>query len=294
MMAHACGVPGALFTLLYKDVPLILTLQEGDPPEYIERTMRPLWPLFKRAFTHARTIQVISTFLGDWARRMGCTTNPIRIPNGVHVAHFMKRASDEELSEIQHRLGKKRGDVLLITTSRLVRKNGIDTVIQALALLPHHVHFIIFGNGPDAESLRALAQSLGVADRTHFMGTISHRDMPPYIQACDIFIRPSRSEGMGNSFVEAMAAGVPVIATQAGGIADFLFDAKRNPEQKPTGWAVDIDAPEQIRDAVLEICVHKDVVREVTEHARASVEHAYDWNTVAASMKTHVFDATLK
>ena len=59
MMAHGAGVPAALFKIFYPSVPYALTLQEGDPPEHIERVMRPLWPLFKRAFTKADIVQPI-------------------------------------------------------------------------------------------------------------------------------------------------------------------------------------------------------------------------------------------
>ncbi len=78
------------------------------------------------------------------------------------------------------------------------------------------------------------------------MGQAGYAQLPDALAACDIFIRPSRSEGMGNSFIEAMAAGLPVIATQVGGLSDFIYDAKRNPGKEATAWAVDPDSPEQI------------------------------------------------
>jgi len=83
MMAHASAVPSAIFKLINPRVPFILELQEGDPPEYIERTMAPLWPLFSRAFTSADAASVISTFLGRWAKHRGFRGEPILIPNAV-------------------------------------------------------------------------------------------------------------------------------------------------------------------------------------------------------------------
>src|SRR3989344_4819635 len=117
--------------------------------------------------------------------------------------------------------------------------------------------------------------------------------MPLYLRACDIFVRPSRSEGFGNSFIEAMAAGVPVIATQEGGIADFLFDAKRNPKVPPTGWAVDKDSPEQIAAAVKDILGNPDQVRRVIENARALALKKYDWDLIARNMRQKVFEPLL-
>ena len=95
-----------------------------------------------------------------------------------------------------------------------------------LPKLPENVHFIVLGVGPDEVMLKKLVKHERVESRVQFLGQIEHNEMPLYLKACDIFIRPSRSEGMGNSFIEAMAAGLPVIATQEGGIADFLFDEK--------------------------------------------------------------------
>ena len=294
MMAHSCGVPAAIFKWFHPDVKYILTLQEGDPPAYIERMARPVWFLFKRAFNTADTIQVISTFLGKWAKRMGYAGEPVLVPNAVNTSHFMQSYLPEELTAVRTELGKKTGDIFLITTSRLVHKNGVDTVIAALAHLPENVHFVIFGGGPDESKLHRLAQTLGVVERTHFRGLIKHEVMPKYLKACDIFIRPSRSEGMGNSFVEAMAARIPVIATQEGGIADFLFDAKRNPDQKTTGWAVDTDSPNQIAAAVEFILNNPKTVASVLDTAQELVVRRYDWDLIAHDMCDKVFLPTLK
>lgn len=285
MMAHSCGIPAALFKLFNPKVPYLLTLQEGDPPEHIERLAKPVWPLFKAGFTKAEYLQPISTFLKAWGARMGFKGKAEVIPNGVSIAHFTKPVPEERIEEMRRSIGKAEGEVALVTTSRLVHKNGIDDVIRALPHLPEHVVFYIYGIGPDEEMLRELAKEQGVASRARFMGQIGHADMPVLLRACDIFIRPSRSEGMGNSFVEAMAAGLPVIATQEGGIADFLFDAKRNPDRPATGWAVDADAPQQIAEVVMDILQHPERVVQVRETALAMVRERYDWERIAASMR---------
>jgi glycosyltransferase involved in cell wall biosynthesis len=90
---------------------------------------------------------------------------------------------------------------------------------------------------------------------------------------------------MGNSFVEAMVAGLPVIATQEGGIADFLFDAKKNLSVPTTGWAVDVDAPEQIAEAVQDILANPKQVERVRTTARNLACEKYDWDTISLRMK---------
>lgn len=289
MMAHATGVPAGKFKRAFPDVKYLLTLQEGDPPEYIEQKMKVFGKAFDEAFLRADAIQVISTFLGKWAKRKGFKAEPVLVPNAVNTQHFMQEYSAEELRAVRREFGVADDDVLLVTTSRLVHKNAVDDVVRAIALLPAHVKFIVFGTGPDEVMLDTLTKELGVENRVQLRGHISHAQMPKYLKACNIFIRPSRSEGMGNSFVEAMAAELPVIATQEGGIADLLFDAKRNSDRGTTGWAVNANAPEQIRDAVLGILNTPEASRAVVLRAKTMAIEKYDWNLIAARMDKEVF-----
>ena len=294
MMAHATGVPAGKFKKKFPEVKYVLTLQEGDPPEHIEKKMKIFGKAFDEAFTRPDLIQVISNFLGKWARQKGFSGQLIRVPNAVNTNHFTQQYSAEEIQEVRNELQLSNEDIALVTTSRLVHKNGIDDVITALSHLPSHIKFIIFGTGPDEIKLKELAEKLNVTDRVLFYGFIDHAVMPKYLKACQIFIRPSRSEGMGNSLVEAMAAELPVIATQEGGIADFLFDGERNPDKSTTGWAVDADAPEQIADAVQKIIADNNATQQVVQTARTMAIEEYDWNLIAARMKTEVFETVLK
>ncbi len=282
MMAHATGVPAARFKEAFKDVPFVLTLQEGDPPESIERTMRPFEPYFTKAFTSADAIQVISNFLGAWATRKGSKHAPVLIPNAVDTEHFSKPISDRDLTGARQELGLSDTSIALVTTSRLVKKNGLDTVIEALPLLPKEVAFVIFGVGPEEEYLRALAERLGVKERVLFKGQISHDVMPKYLKACNIFIRPSRSEGMGNSFVEAMAAELPVIATPVGGITDFLIDGE-------TGWFAAVDNPSSIVNAYERIYSSVENTSAVITKAKKVALDRYNWNLIAKRMENEVF-----
>lgn len=276
MMAHSTGVPAGLFKTFKPRVPYILTLQEGDPIPHIERTIRPLWPLFVRGFKKADIVQAISTFLGKWARTRGFKGQLEIIPNAVNTKKFAGEPIAHE-------------GTILITTSRLVHKNAVDDVINALLFLSPTIKFQILGQGPLEADLKALVKKLNLESRVEFLGNIPNPELPRYLHAADIFIRPSRSEGMGNSFVEAFAAGLPVIATQEGGISDFLFDAKRNPEKPTTGWAVDKDSPKQIAEAVKDILANPEKVKKVTETAKALAFEKYDWDLIAKNMREKVF-----
>lgn len=289
MMAHSVGIAVGIFKLLNPSVQYVLTLQEGDPPKYIERLAWPAWPFFKYAFTSADRVQVISIFLGAWAKRMGYMGDPIVIPNGVNTVAFSKEVPASEIVALKKELKKTEGDIFLITASRLVHKNAIDDVISSLTLLPENIKFLILGTGPDEEALRLQTADCRLDSRVLFLGHVTHEDLPKYLHVSDIFIRPSRSEGMGNSFIEAFANGIPVIATQEGGIADFLFDSVRNPDKAPTGFAVDRDSPQQIAETVKHILAHPESVAVVVQNARDVAKKGYDWNLIAKDMKEKVF-----
>lgn len=289
MMAQSTGVAAGLFKTLAPSVRYILNLQEGDPPAYIERLMRPFGPLFRRVFTKADVVQSISTFLQDWAVRMGASGRLIVIPNGVDAVRFVAQPTRSERDQWQERLGKRSGDTWLVTISRLVSKNATDVCIQALKSLPETVHLAIAGIGPDEMALKRLTQSLNLESRVRFLGEVDQASVPALLHACDIFVRPSRSEGLGISFLEAMAAGLPVIATQEGGIRDFLFDSVRNPDQAPTGWAVDADQPEHIAAAVRVIIADQEKAQIAVKNAQAMVRERYDWETISERMRRESF-----
>ncbi len=258
-------------------VPYVLTLQEGDTEEHMfgRAHIAPFMSLIEAGFREARVVQVISTYLGEWARRRGFAGQLEVIPNGVDSRRFAGEATVHD-------------GVTLITASRLVRKNGIDTVIRALPLLPV-VRFVIYGSGKEEAAYKKLAKELKVDNRVVFKGYVEHDELPRALHTADIFIRPSRSEGMGNSFIEAFAAGVPVIATQEGGIADFLFDAKKNPDKPTTGWAVEKDNPQEIAQAVGEILGNPQAAKKVIETARQLASVKYDWDLIAKEMREKVF-----
>ncbi len=268
VMAHSAGVPAALFKIKCPHVPMLLTLQEGDPPEQIERTMLPLWPLFSRAFTHADRVQAISNFLGGWARSRGFTGPLAVVPNGVDLKRFNGEIILHE-------------GTVLFTASRLFHKNAIDDVIRALPLLPD-VQFKIAGIGPEKSKLKQLAKELHVEDRVRFLGHIDHAQLPALLHSSDIFIRPSRSEGMGNAFIEAMTAGIPVIGTAVGGIPDFLTDGE-------TGFVVDVDSPKSIATTVQRILENPTQTQAVVRKAK-ELSTQYDWDMLALRMRQEAFE----
>ncbi len=124
-----------------------------------------------------------------------------------------------------------RGRILLSVTRLAASEGykGADTVILALPRLAGRVpdvQYVIVGDGDDLPRHRALARAAGVADRVHFLGRLSAQstDLLACYQHCDVFVLPSKGEGFGLVFLEAMACGKPVVAGAHGGTTDIVED----------------------------------------------------------------------
>ena len=278
--------------LLGVRVPYGITLQEGDSHGHVFSRLHivPFMPFVRYAFRHASTVQAISAFLADWARELGFPGEVLVIPNGVDVALFATPQRGEVQREIATLVGKRDGELWLIHTGRYVQKNALDVVVRALPLLPPRVHFLAVGEGSEQRTLRALAEKLGVSDRYHEHPYVPISELPKFLQVSDVFVRPSRTEGMGNSFIEAMAAGLPVIGTHAGGITDFLF-GKESGTDTQTGWVVRIDSPEDIASALGDMEGNHAFRDIVTARAHIMVQRRYEWDTVARDIRERFLEA---
>ncbi len=288
MMSYM-GFPALFFIKLYRKIPFVLSLQEGDSLDQVvgRKRIRSVSGLYRSVFKKATVVQTISRYLADFAEKMGHAKDVEVVPNGVDLDIFSQRLTDTESFALKSKLNKKYTDTFLITTSRLVPKNAVNDIIMALTYLPVEVKLLILGNGFQENELKELVLKEGLQDRVHFLGYVPYKNIPPYLNVSDIFIRPSLSEGFGNSFVEAMAAEIPVIATPVGGIVDFLYDKK-------TGLFCNVHDPKSIAKAVEKILSNFDLRNTLVLNAKKMVGERYSWDLVAQKMRENVFDKVLK
>ncbi len=146
-----------------------------------------------------------------------------RLPNFVDPAIFHPPAPGEREA------GKTgRGDggrTLLLFTGRLVPRKGVEHLLAAWKEVSAEypdARLALLGEGPSLQGLVALAENLGIAGTVRFEGRVD--DVAERLRSADIFVLPSLQEGMPNSLLEAMASGLPVIATRIGGVSDLVED----------------------------------------------------------------------
>lgn len=285
IMASFGGL-SALFTKKICKLPLFLTLQEGDDLEYIKNKSKFIRKNFLEIFTQADFIQVISSFLKHWAVRNGAESEIRIIPNGVDFLKF-KREESFNRNEFRKQLGFNEDDKLIITTSRLVKKNGVKDLLKSLSYLENEFKFLILGEGEEKDDLLKISEELNLKNRVYFLGTINHQELPKYLWASDVFCRPSLSEGLGNSFLEAMAAGIPVVATEVGGIPDFLH-------HEENGLFCEVESPESIASRIKEIFSDENLKNKIIANGIKTVQEVYTWDLVASRMSKAFSDLAEK
>ncbi len=266
------------------NVPHVLTLQDGDPYEKVfgRARIKPFLSLIDEGFRTAAIVQVISKYLATWPPRRGYTGEVVLVKNGANPNDLKQTFSAEEIEETKRKLGKKEGEVFLVNTSRLVHQKGIDTTIEALQYLPENIKFVAVGAGGDEEKLKVLTKKLKLEDRVIFTGKVDRSVVTLYRKACDIFVAPSRSEGLGNAFVSALASKLPLVTSGVGGITDYAVDGE-------TAWLVPPDDPKALAEKIKEVITNPQKAREISERARAMVERGYDWDKIAVQMREKIF-----
>jgi glycosyltransferase involved in cell wall biosynthesis len=155
------------------------------------------------------------------------------IPNGVDVQRFTP-VSPAEKEELRQRLGLPEGETAVFA-GRLVAEKQVDKLVSLwpqIREIYSRAQLIILGTGPEEARLVQMA-----GEGVRFLGNVE--DVAPYLQAADLFILPSATEGLSNALLEALAAGLPVIATAVGGAPDVITHQLNGwliPAQHPSEW----------------------------------------------------------
>jgi phosphatidylinositol alpha-1,6-mannosyltransferase len=181
----------------------------------------------------------------------------------------------------------------LVTVARLTPHKGIDTALQVLArLAPRYpdLRYAVAGTGSDNDRLLALASSLGVADRVHWLGAIGDDLLPSLLRNATAYLGLSRMEGIdvegfGISLVEASGCGVPVVGTRSGGIPDAVRDGE-------TGLLVEPGDMDGIAAAVAQLLDDEAIARRLGNGGRRAVEEFYNWDRVARDLRRLGDEAT--
>ena len=169
---------------------------------------------------------------------------------------------------------------VVVTVSRLVPIKNVRLLVEAVALLRARVanpHLLIVGDGPGRDTVRARAAELDMAERVTFAGSVPHRETPAFYRAADVFALSSDFDNSPNAVLEAMACGLPIVATDTGGVHDFV--------DGPAGGAIvppgDASA---LAHALESYLLHPHLARAAGASNRKRAASEFSWRTSALQL----------
>jgi len=222
----------------------------------------------------ARDLAKADALIADgWAaaalpKRLG---RPVeRVPKGVDSQTFTPIGPS-----IRDTLNLRDKPVVL-TIARLVPIKNVMLLVEAFAQVRERLaaHLVVVGEGPEGQALRDRAIALDVANAVTFVGSIPHEQTPLYYRAADVFALSSDFDNSPNALLEAMATGLPVVATDTGGVHEFI-DGR-------TGGVIvprrDVDA---LARAMVSLLEAPEAAREAGAHNRLKATSEYSWRASA-------------
>jgi D-inositol-3-phosphate glycosyltransferase len=199
------------------------------------------------------------------------------IPLGVDVERF--RPAGKDIARAALGLEDER---VILFVGRIEPLKGVDILINAAAIIESDVDCTVLIVGGDSsskaqvEKLRSLAREKGIEHRVAFVGAVDHEKLPLYYNAADVCVVPSHYESFGLVAIEAMASGVPVVASRVGGLTDTVKHGE-------TGYLIPWLCPEPFAERIELLLENEPLRRNLGEAAREAVGR-YRWENVAGAV----------
>lgn len=191
------------------------------------------------------------------------------IPNGVDSSIFKEPKTK-----------KGHNGTKIIYVGSLLPIKGIKYLIKAMKILHSKypdLHLTIIGDGDDRRNLELMVHEYALIQNISFVGKVSHKDIPQWLCKNDIFVLPSNSEGVPNVLLEAMAVGLPIIATNVGGIPDIIIN-KRN------GYLVEPESPQEIAEKIQYLISNPQMRKIISKNNKIDIQK-YSWNNIVQTLE---------
>lgn len=273
-LAERWEAPHAAMFHTLAEVKLRARASQSEPPARLEAERRLVHAVDRIVAATEHERRLLTQIYRAPAQRVSV------IPLGVDLERFAPRPQ----AEARAALGIDPEERMILAIGRIEPLKGLDILIRALAQLSDRRHVVLSIIGGDDRTvadvarLRQLAAELGVADAVRFLGSRPHEVLPAYYNAADVVAVPSFYESFGLVAVEAMASGVPVVASRVGGLASTVADGR-------TGYLIPWRCPEPFAEKI-EVLLRNEELRRALGAAGAQRMRAYSWMEVARRVST--------
>jgi glycosyltransferase involved in cell wall biosynthesis len=208
----------------------------------------------KDALSWADMITVISKESYDYYTSLGHKV--IQIPNAIDISSL---STDED----------RKYEKQVLFAGRLSKEKGVKTLIEICKKLPHDIHLIIIGDGPEVENLKKLESS---QNNIHYLGSKNHQQTISLIKGSDVLVQPSFSEGISTTILESMACKTVIVASNVGGNLELIQDQESGILVEPTN-------PEIFCEKIIELISDKLLRNKLSTLSYENVKK-YDWNII--------------
>ena len=263
------GVPSGPAALLLKrlyKVPYVVSLRGGDVPGFRSYDFglyhKLISPILHLIWRRADAVIANSQGLRRLAQAFDRQVNIQVIPNGVDTEKYRVSSRSWE-------------PPVLLTVGRLVSQKGIDILLRGLAAvrdLPWNL--LVVGDGKDKAGLETLAAELGLEHRIRFAGWKNRDELIEYYRQANLYVHTSYDEGMSNAVLEAMASGLPILATGISGNLDVIIEGQ-------TGMLVPPGKPEAISPALRVLLPATELRQRYGRFGRERAAKDYTWGKTA-------------
>ena len=264
----------ALATASSLEYPTILTNHSAylNGYEHLLRALGSIALPIKALVSRADEIVAVSRAAAEFIQAFAPRRSVKVIPNGVDVEKFNPRGA----TPLRDTLAS---EFIVLFVGRLVWRKGLLQLVKAIALLDDvNATLIVVGEGPLRWRAEVLAETLGVRDRTVFLGRVRDSELPGIYRSADVVVVPSvYGESFGIVALEAMASGRPVVASRVGGLSEVVVDGE-------TGILVQPGSPRSIAEALLALHQDRSLARKLGLNARRIVVERYSWKRLLSKL----------
>jgi glycosyltransferase involved in cell wall biosynthesis len=263
-----CGALSLWFKLT-KKIPYVVSLRGSDVPGYSERfkfIYTILKPLIKFIWKKSDAVVSNSQGLRDLALETSQHQAVDIIYNGIDLDDFCPKESMRPRDKF----------IITIGATRITARKGTNYLIQALSLLTSkypNLLLRILGDGDEKSNLIELTKQLKLENFVQFLGRIPREETAPYYQEASLFVLPSLNEGMSNAMLEALASGLPILATETGGTEELV-------ENGVNGFIIKMKDPKDLAQKI-ELILKDDNLRVQMGIASRKKAQEMSWGNVA-------------
>ncbi len=259
------GIPAYITKKILK-IPYIIWGRGDDvyrPGRFIRITTKPI----------LQNANAVLALTEDMRRKLAKGTDHeiFVVPNGINLNLFAERSLT---------IVKENGVKKILFVGRLSPVKGVQYLIRAMERVLKEIpeaKLILVGEGKEREMLESLSIQLDINKSVQFVGIVNHEKVHTFMQQADVFVLPSLSEGFPNVLLEAMACGLPVIATRVGGIPDIIMEEEN-------GYLIDEKRPDEISEKLLFLSRNKPITWKISKNNKEKVKK-YNWDNIVSNLE---------